>query len=191
MTRKTTGRAPPTEFSFVVRPADVGPEPAVYALEATEAERATLATRFDLVALDALTADLRLEWLSGHHFLRLSGRIRAQVTQRCVVTLQPVPNTIDEPFEILFSPGSGSTDDTLVNLDDVEPLTGEQIDIAEIAAEELALMLDPYPRADGASLGQAAFGPGSTEAGARNDTTSGAGGTNRPFEVLATLKRNQ
>ena len=177
-----------TEFSFVVRPADIGTEPARYSLEASPEERAALAARFDLVDIESLNAELRVEWLRGRQFLRLSGRIRAVVVQRCVVTLQPVRKEIDEPFEILFTAERWPGDEGTVELDDVEPLAGETLDIAEVAAEEMALMLDPYPRAPDANLERAAFGPPGSESNGENRPSAGG---NRPFEVLATLKRNK
>ena len=180
------------EFSFIVRPADLGDEPAAYALEATAAERAALAARFDLIDLEALAVDMTVEWLRGRAFLRVAGRIRATVVQRCVVTLQPVRGRIDEPFDILFEAEDRSGKDVVVEFEDVEPLPDEALDIGEVAAEELALMLDPYPRAPDAALEQAGFGPREKAVG--GESTAGEPdptGSNRPFEVLAALKRNK
>src|SRR6185437_13402209 len=56
------------------RPVDVGRLPsgeAAYSLEATPAERAALGRRFDLLALDRLQAEVRLQRLAGG-LLRLS-----------------------------------------------------------------------------------------------------------------------
>ena len=180
------------EFSVIVRPADLGDEPAAYALEATAAERAALAARFDLIDIEAFAVDMTVEWLRGRAFLRVAGRIRATVVQRCVVTLQPVRGRIDQPFDILFEAEDRSGKDVVVEFEDVEPLPGEELDIGEVAAEELALMLDPYPRAPGAALEQAGFGPHDEGAG-RESAGKGPAptGANRPFEVLATLKRNK
>lgn len=180
------------EFSYVVRPGDLGAEPARYTLEATAEERAALASRFDLIDLEALAADITVEWLRGRAFLRVAGRIRATAVQRCVVTLQPVRSEVDSPFEILFEAGDRTGKEVVVEFGDVEPLPDEELDIGEVVAEEFALMLDPYPRAAGAALKQAGFGPGEAGSARESDGKGDAGtGSYRPFEVLATLKRNK
>lgn len=187
-----TRSAQAPEFSFVVRPADIGSEPAAYSLVASPAERAALAARFDLIDLEALAVDITVEWLRGHAFLRVGGRIRATVVQRCVVTLQPVRSEIDGPFEILYEADGRGGREVVVEFEDVEPLPAGELDIGEVTAEEVALMLDPYPRAPGASLEQDRFGPRNAGSGGESGAEkqpSAAG--NRPFEVLAALKRNK
>jgi hypothetical protein len=65
--------------------------------------------------------------------------------------------------------------------DEPEPLEGDRIDLGEIVAEELALAIDPYPRAPGAELAAAAPAAGDTEPvpgppnGAGNGAAAGIG----------------
>jgi uncharacterized metal-binding protein YceD (DUF177 family) len=191
MTARQT-ETPAPEFSLVVRPSEIGPEGVTYALEASAEERAALARRFGLVAIEAFCVALRLEWLRGHRFLRMWGRFEAAVVQSCVVTLEPVHNRVDEPVEILFTvdpaAAAGGGHEVTVELDDVEPLEGDRLDIGEVVAEELLLALDPYPRAPGASLD----GLGPIVSGGESKTPEPAEPVgNRPFEVLARLKRNK
>jgi len=63
-----------------------------------------------------------------------------------------------------------------------QPPDGDSVDIAVVAAEELAIAIDPYPRKNGASL-ELSPGPGGRWAAVH-------GGTGRasPFERLAALK---
>jgi uncharacterized metal-binding protein YceD (DUF177 family) len=147
-------RAAPGASEFT-RPVDVGRLPSgegVYDLEATSAERAALARRFDLLALDRLEAEVRLERLAGG-LLRLSAALRADVVQACVVTLEPVHERIDEPFTLLYRAGAAA-EETAVVLSGaselVEPLPGDILDIGEAVAQQLSLALEPYPRAPGA-----------------------------------------
>lgn len=179
-------RLPPEpEFSLIVRPSELVPGGARYALEAGETERAALARRFGLLAIESFSAEISLKWVAGDAFLRLRGRIRAVVVQSCVVTLEPVRSEIDQPIEILYRPGA--KEDREVEIDpekDVEPLEGDSLDIGEIAAEEMVLMLDPYPRAPSASLDGA--GPRQEKDGHGGERSAGS-----PFEVLANFRRNQ
>ena len=144
------------EFS---RPVDVLRLPqagAIYEIEATGEERAALATRFDLLALDKLAARVQLTPVAGG-FYRLSARLEADLTQACVVTLEPVPSRIDEEFSLLY----GAVDEQkLLELDSdsetVEPIEGGHLDIGEAVAQQLSLALDSFPRAPGVEAAQKA-----------------------------------
>jgi uncharacterized metal-binding protein YceD (DUF177 family) len=150
MTDLRTPAAP--EFT---RPVDIGRLPsggAVYDLAATPAERAALAERFDLLALDRLEAEVRLERLAGG-LLRLSAALEADVVQACVVTLEPVRDRIDEPFTVLYRAGAEAGETAVVlngTSELVEPLPSDILDIGEAVAQQLSLALAPYPRAAGA-----------------------------------------
>jgi uncharacterized metal-binding protein YceD (DUF177 family) len=116
---------------------------------ADEAERAALARRFSLVALESLEAEVRLVPLALG--VRLEADFSAAVVQECVLTLEPVHNHIQERFSLLYGEAAdGSELDPEAEL--VEPLQGEEIDIGEAVAQQLSLALDPYPRAPGAVL---------------------------------------
>lgn len=78
----------------------------------------------------------------------LSGDVVAHLTQRCVVTLEPIAQIVRERVEIRFVRGSVAAmpDDQDV-AHDVMPLEGDMIDLAAIVVETVALGLDPYPGA--------------------------------------------
>jgi uncharacterized metal-binding protein YceD (DUF177 family) len=124
-------------------------------IAADASERAALATRFDLVSLDRLEADLRLR-RTGAKVIRLLGHLSADVVQSCVISLKPAPAKLEVDFELFFSEDVGATEaDLTVEYDQddpPEPVQGGQIDLGEVVAEQLGLNLDPYPRAPGASL---------------------------------------
>ena len=92
------------EFSFVVQASAIDSEKdgAVFRHEASEAERAALATRFGLVGLPAFRFTAHLKPTRSQSGFRLNGRIIADVVQNCVVTLDPVTGHIDQAFEILL-----------------------------------------------------------------------------------------
>ncbi|MET1027492.1 MAG: DUF177 domain-containing protein [Dongiaceae bacterium] len=124
-------------------------------IAADASERAALATRFGLLGLDRLEADLRLR-RTGANVIRLTGHLSANLTQACVVSLAPVPEAIDIDFELFFSEDVGASSAELVveydQEDPPEPVTGGQIDLGEVVAEQLGLNLDPYPRAPDATV---------------------------------------
>lgn len=138
------------EFSRPVDTSRLPHDESVHDIAATPAERAALATRFGLLALDRLEARVRLRRLPGGMF-RLAADLSGDVTQTCVVTLEPVASRISEHFTLLF----GAVEDTAeIVLDSeaetVEPLEDGVIDLGETVAQQLSLALDPYPRAPGA-----------------------------------------
>ena len=144
------------EFSRRLRPATVGPEGRAEHLEATPEERAALAERLGLIGLDALTADLTLAPAPGG-VLRARGTLRGQVVQACVVTLDPVPQTVEEPLDWrILPPGEEPSDELDEGPDEIESEPDGTVDLGEATAQSLALALDPYPRAPGAELPDAA-----------------------------------
>src|SRR3546814_12307822 len=109
----------------------------------------SLTVRFGLSSIDRLDADIALSREAAG--IRARGRVRAAVSQICVVSGEPVPVALDEPVDVLFTPQAGSpgADDEFEISSaecDVLPLEGEAIDLGELAAETMTLALDPYPR---------------------------------------------
>jgi uncharacterized metal-binding protein YceD (DUF177 family) len=143
------------EFQHPERVDDLadGEERAV-AFSADDAERAALARRFGVVAIDRLEAEGTLRRFGA--MVRAELRLRAAATQTCVVTLAPVPAAIDEPVVLTFAPDqveSAAEVDLDVDDDDPpEPMIDGAIELGEPLAEALGLALDPYPRAPGATF---------------------------------------
>ena len=167
------------EFSRFVDLERVSDSEVVHEIAATEEERAALAARFELLAIAKLEARIRLRRTRGKAELRLTGRLQAEVTQPCVVTLAPVENTVEEEFTVLYgsAPATGAVEidpeaDALW-----EPLPDGPLDLGELVAQELSLALDPYPRAPGAVLD-----PGRNPPEAPEEKVN-------PFAVLAKLRK--
>ena len=132
-------------------------------LLARPTERAALAERFGLIALDKLSAALDIEQAHAGKMLAVSGVLKADLVQQCVVTLEPLPSHIEEPISALFAPaamlqrGAGSPNIDAAEEDDPEPFVNGQIDLGELVAQHLGLALDPYPRKAGVGLLQQEF----------------------------------
>jgi uncharacterized metal-binding protein YceD (DUF177 family) len=144
--------APAPEFSRMVDVPRVAGRVARHAIAADDQERAALAQRFGLVALDRLEAELRIELLRGG-MVRIEAALAADLTQECVVTLEPVPAKIEESFALLYGPPEAAREVVIDGeAETVEPLEGARIDVGEAVAQQLSLALDPFPRAPGATL---------------------------------------
>jgi hypothetical protein len=90
------------EFSRLFRLDALSAEPIRVEIEAGLGERESLARRFGLVAIDALTADAELR-RSGEA-VTAAGRLRARVTQSCVGSAEPVEAEVTEDFQVDFRP---------------------------------------------------------------------------------------
>ncbi|NIJ21565.1 uncharacterized metal-binding protein YceD (DUF177 family) [Sphingomonas naasensis] len=142
------------EFARPHRLDQIGAAETAIDIAATAEERAALARRFDLVAIDALTALFALRRDAAG--VQARGHLSAAVTQSCGVTGDPLPATIEEDFAIRFLPEPGedeSHDEVELAEEDLDTVfyTGSALDLGEAAAETLALALDPFPRSPGAA----------------------------------------
>jgi uncharacterized metal-binding protein YceD (DUF177 family) len=174
--------APASEFSRRVR-FDPWPDAGIEVdLRAAPEERAALARRFDLVALDALRGRGRLTRTeSGEIWFR--GWLEAEVVQSCVVSLEDVAATVRVPIEQGYRRASAQAEGAPAEAgawdDELEPLHGAELDLGELLAQELSLALDPYPRAPDADILVAeALGP---------DVSFGSAESDRPFAALGQL----
>jgi len=141
------------EFSRPLAIDDIPREGAVLTLEASAAERARLAERFGLLALDRLTAELTVTRGASGIPIRVRGRLSASVVQECVVSLEPVPSEINELIEVDYAPAAEDGAEEVFHLDQPEPpepLEGDSLELGELVAQHLSVALDPYPRKEGA-----------------------------------------
>jgi uncharacterized metal-binding protein YceD (DUF177 family) len=148
----TTGAASP-EFSRLVPLARLGAEAFRQVIAASEAERAALARRFDLVTLDRLTATVELVRHGKDRFV-LRAAFDAEFVQNCVVTLDPVGGAASEAFTLVYGSPEAEAEMSGTVEDDIafEPLVGTVIDVGEAVAQQVALALPPFPRIPGASI---------------------------------------
>ena len=125
-------------------------------IEAGAAERAALAERFGIAAIDRLVAEIALE-RAGEE-VAASGRLEAELVQTCGISREDFPVRIDEPLAFRFVPQTAIAvpDEEIEleegDLDDIE-YSGDSFDLGEAVAQSLAVAIDPYatgPNADAA-----------------------------------------
>jgi uncharacterized metal-binding protein YceD (DUF177 family) len=110
--------------------------------------------------------------------LRATGHVTATIGQTCVVTLEPLENSVDETFDVLFLPDAAGAEPSAVpasgdDLDETrERLVNGIADLGTVAAEFFLLGIDRYPRK-----------PGAVFAAPAEDRTAES-----PFAALARLK---
>lgn len=136
----------PTEFPRPERIDTIGEGARSVAIEADEAERAALARRFGLIAVDRLAARFTLRREAAG--IAATGHVEAAVTQACSVTGDPVPAIVDEPVSLRFVAPGGGEEEVELGADQIDTveIEGGAVDLGEAAAETMALALDPFPR---------------------------------------------
>jgi uncharacterized metal-binding protein YceD (DUF177 family) len=129
-------------------------------IEASPEERAALATRFGVLVIESLRAEVTLE--PKPSAIRASGRLIAAILQPCAVSGEGFPVTIDEPIDLRFveaqAQPAGDSEDLLeieLEADDCDEIdySGDMFDLGEAIAQSLGLAIDPYaegPNADAA-----------------------------------------
>lgn len=183
----TVSHSAAVPFSRPLDVAAVGDDATEVTLVAGDAERAALARINGLVGIDGLEADLTVS-RKGRSGLHVVGAVKARIRQTCVVSLEPFDADILEPFDVHFLPEAEiaslearrpKAEDAAMPLDDLpDPIVGGRIDLGALAAEFLALALDPYPRKPGVSYAEPE--PGEQDA----DRVS-------PFAALSRLKTDR
>ncbi|QLC25583.1 DUF177 domain-containing protein [Parasphingopyxis algicola] len=148
------------EFSRRIAIDTIGAGAATHEIEADANERAALAERFDLQALPTLSARAEIRREGADIFAR--GEVYADVTQRCVVTGEPVTDRIEADFDLRFVPEDlpVGAEEIELSADECETMiyTDGAIDLGEAAAQTMALALDPFPRSANAEAALRAAG---------------------------------
>lgn len=131
----------------------------VVTVKTEEDQRAELAKRFNVDAVPDFTAEVTATRFRGG--IRALGWVKGSVVQPCVVTGEPVAQSIDEQIDRVFLPGKDIAADStagaevFVNLeeDDLpDYFDGDEIDLGDVIMEIFALAIDLYPRAPDAEL---------------------------------------
>lgn len=161
-------------------------------LEATAKQCRDFASETGIVSVSGLRADLEVRpWRRDG--ITVEGRVRATVTQTCVVSLEDFADCVDEAFIVRFNPpgdpklgqlkGAEITSEMLIDPDSdedpAEDLDDGILRLGDIAREYLVLGLDPYPKAPGVE--------GDAEIPDDGELDDDAGGEN-PFAALRRLR---
>ena len=144
-------------YSIVVR--DIPVAGRHYSIEADEQDRRSLADTLGIPQIKTLAAEVELRPV-GAQAISVRGILTAEVVQIDVVTLDPITQQVRETIDVTLMPAENAPRSKAAELlVDVEEADGPdlyhngRIDLGVIAAEHLALGLDPYPRAPDTAFG--------------------------------------
>lgn len=171
----------PPEFSRPLLVERIPPAGAEESIEAEAEERRALARRFGLPAIHSLSGRFTARpWRRGG--VEVRGHVEAEIEQVSVISLEPfvahISEAVSRYYQAETAAGHRPAVVSLEALEDDEPdvIAGGAIDLGELAAETLALALDPYPRRPGE-----VFSP--------DQGMAGQDKAESPFQVLVRLKK--
>ena len=173
------------EFSRPVTADKIGADLMSLECEAKEDELTSLGARFDLISLESIMFSLKFKRRESTGIIEAAGRLAAVGFQKCVVTLEPVKFELDQPilWNFFDKISVGQRADIDIEMPEAaESIENNQIDFGELAAQQLAILLDPYPRAPGAEIPADGLWFGEID---RNIDD------NKPFSVLGQLKHKK
>ncbi|NHO34172.1 YceD family protein [Acetobacter fallax] len=164
--------------------------PREVAIEASAAECGRIAKRLGLPSIASLSCRYRLSSQPRDSVLA-EAALTARLSQSCVLTLDVFEDVIAERFVIRFVPESEFREDQSGDFDvmDEIPYEGDSIDLGEAVVEQLALVLDPYPRRPGAE--RPADVMVDEDLPADEDVVPDRESVRRPFAGLAQMKREK
>jgi len=148
-------------------------------LDATEEERQILATRANVLSVERFTCEMLFKrWHKKG--VSVTGEVSAQLTQECVISLEPLAASVVEEIDRTFVPegsklarphinGEGEIVVDYESPDEPEPFSGDTLNAWDIALEHFLLGIEPFPRKPGAELsGAAIVGEGEVSVEAEN-----------------------
>lgn len=161
-------------------------------IDATQEEREAIAQELDLLSLERLVAELEVRPKAKGR-VQVKGRLRAALTQACVVSLEPVPSEISDVIEAEFWPEEqiaaraksaldeeGALDLEPLAADGPDPIDNGNVNLGQLVFETLATLIDPFPRKDGAAF--------TWSSGDDSENDAGGPAKENPFAVLEKLK---
>ncbi len=148
-------------FSRIIRVDALPRDGETVTVEANPAEREALAASLKLPSIERLSATLTVK-RTAKGGARVIGAVHGELTQTCVVTLEPFPAAVEEEIDVRFAPRDDAVEARrrpdepetvfMTDEDEPDPLVDGKIDLGALAAELFALGLDPYPRKPGVAF---------------------------------------
>ena len=140
------------EYSVDVDLTSLGRAGKLFRLAANEDECRKIAARLGVISIEKLEGEMRLTATKTD--INATGVVQASLMRECVASLEPMPETIDENFEISFvrqAPADpGAADEKSEDWILPEVHEGDMFDVGELLVQQLSLAMAPFPRKPGA-----------------------------------------
>jgi len=172
------------EFSYPLKIEELGQGQQSYKLSADKDELKILAEILQVQAVNSFNAEMKLNFKKKQGELKVSGTVNANLSLISVISLTPFNKDYSTDFEVLYDTNASYEDvygdDEDIELDVPDIVIDGTINLADIAIEQLALVMEDYPRLEGEEF----------EAVIEEDDDDNEDIANNPFAVLKKLKEN-
>ena len=168
-------------FSYPLKLEDMSSSIQKYKLKANNQELENITEVMKVPSVKSFSAEINVKLLKKEHIVEVEGFVDADVEQTSVISLENFVKSYHNDFSLRFD-----TKMTLKELKEIDfeydddlldILDNGQIDLAAIAMEHLALVLDDFPRKEGEEFCfQSEFDEETTQA-------------NNPFSILKKIKK--
>lgn len=168
-------------FSYPIFIDDLSSAPRKYKIEATPKDLVYLTEVLKVPEVKSCTSEINLLYDKRAHRLDVTGQVSAVITQESVISLEMFDKNYTGDFSLFF--------DTTATYKDIRELdeemgdeipdivVGGKIDLADIIIEQVALLIDDYPRQEGEVFSfKSEFDEETTQA-------------SNPFNILKKLKK--
>ncbi len=168
-------------FSYPLIVEDISSGEQHYHLTANKENLAEITEILKVPAVESFEADIYTKLNKKEHMLKVWGALEATLRLQSVISLEYFSKTYSPDFEVVFdtkaTPKSQKEEEVDFEEDLPDIVIDGKIDLAEIALEQLALVLEDYPRQEGEVFEwKSEFSP--------EDTAK-----ENPFKILETLKK--
>ena len=141
------------DFSYPLYIDDLNRREHHYHLKADAAQLKTLTAILQVENVKYFVADIYLKLDAPSHRLDIWGKVEAELELKSVITLENFIKKYEAPFAYYFDTEATYKDikemDYGINDDIPDIIENGQIDLGNIAIEQLALVMEDYPRRDG------------------------------------------
>ncbi|MDR1694510.1 MAG: DUF177 domain-containing protein [Lactobacillaceae bacterium] len=167
------------DFSYPLLIDDLSSSESKYQIKADKGELLFLKDLLKVEDMHSLSVEFKVKLDRKRHILNVNGHLNSKVELKSVISLEVFSKEYGSDFSLIYdtNPSYDFKEDEELDFDDeiVENVYEGKIDLAQIAIEQLALLIDDYPRKDGESF---SFKSEFSEEDKKN-----------PFDILAELKK--
>lgn len=140
-------------FSYPIKIDELNQNQYKFTLNADTEELKDIASVLQVEDVKAFQADIFLKLNLKEHLMRVWGNVTAKLVLKSVISLENFEKDFNVPFELKFDTKATYQDirdmEAGINDDVPDIIENGQINLADIALEQIALNIDDYPRAEG------------------------------------------
>ena len=140
-------------FSYPLIVEDIASSEKQYHLEATPSELSELAEILQIPSVKSFIANISTKLHKKEHMLHVWGEVTAELELQSVISLEYFTKTYHPEFKLVYDTKATLNTSKEEELDFAEEMPDividGQIDLGQIAIEQVALEMEDYPRKDG------------------------------------------